>query len=156
MTADIAFDVRGMPVPQGSARAFVRGDRAVVVTGAGRGPLADWRGAIATEARAAAVGSSPITAPVYVSLSFRFPRPRSHYLPANATRPAPVLRLDAPQMVATRPDIDKLARAALDAITAVVIRDDAQVAVLSATKRYATVDEGPGVFVAIRRLAVTA
>jgi Holliday junction resolvase RusA-like endonuclease len=155
MSLTFAFDVRGMPVPQGSARAFVRGDRAVVVTGAGRGPLADWRGAIATEARSAAAGVAPLTAPVAVSLAFRFPRPRSHYLPVNASRPTPELRLDAPQMVATRPDIDKLTRAALDAITAVLIADDAQVAELRAMKCYATATEGPGVFVTVRPLAVT-
>jgi crossover junction endodeoxyribonuclease RusA len=38
---------------------------------------------------------------------------------------------------ATRPDIDKLARAVLDAMTGIVFIDDAQVAGLIAEKRYA-------------------
>ena len=36
----------------------------------------------------------------------------------------------------TMPDIDKLARCALDALTGIVFRDDAQIVDLHATKRY--------------------
>lgn len=154
MSGAIAFDVQGMPVPQGSARAFVRGARAVVVTGASRGPLADWRGAIATEARAAVEGA-PFQGPVSVQLVFRFPRPKSHWLPANASRPKPMLRLDAPELVASKPDADKIARAGLDAMTGVVFGDDAQVAFLAVTKRYVGNLEGPGVYVIVKPLAVT-
>lgn len=44
-----------------------------------------------------------------------------------------------------RPDIDKLARAILDALTDVWLRDDSHVVELCATKRLALVDEQPGV-----------
>ena len=125
----VAFDVRGLPVPQGSARAFVAGGRAIVATDANRtsSPLGAWRSAIATEARAAIGSAPPLSGPVRVGLAFRFPRPKAHYLPANGRRPAPVLRLDAPTWHACKPDADKLARAALDALTAVVLADDCQV-----------------------------
>lgn len=50
-----------------------------------------------------------------------------------------------------RPDIDKLARAALDAITSAgVFRDDSQVTQLAAMKRLAGVDEVPGLHLSIR------
>lgn len=141
---DLSFDVRGLPVPQGSVRAFVRGGRAVVA--AVRQPLAHWRGAVATEARAAMTDTTPIAVPVVVHLWFRMPRPASHYLPANAKRPTPQLRLTAPEYAQTTPDLDKLVRACLDAMTAVVWRDDAQVVRLVAQKRY---DETPGVAISV-------
>ncbi len=153
---ELAFDVRGLPIAQGTARAFIAGGRAIVTTEANRtsSPLGAWRSAIATEARAAVVGP-PITGPVEVLLGFRFPRPRSHYHPANRRRPTPDLRLDAPAHHVGRPDADKLARSALDALTAVVFADDSQVARLIVAKRYVDETEGPGVAVRIRQLEET-
>lgn len=145
---DLSFEVRGLPVPQGSVRAFVRGGRAVVV--GVKAPLAAWRGAVATEARdvMTEADAAPLQGPVAVHLWFRLPRPRSHYLPAGKTRPEPELRLDAPDYVQSAPDIDKLVRACLDAMTAVVFRDDSQVVRLVAQKRY---DDVPGVAISIWR-----
>ena len=48
----------------------------------------------------------------------------------------------------TRPDLDKLARALLDGITGVVVKDDSLVVDLMVGKRYG---EAPGVVVEIRR-----
>lgn len=143
---DLSFEVRGLPVPQGSVRAFVRGGRAVVA--AVRQPLAAWRGAVATEARAVMTeaDTAPLQGPVVVHLWFRLPRPQGHYLPAGRKRPAPELRADAPDFVQSAPDIDKLVRACLDAMTAVVFRDDSQVVRLVAQKRY---DELPGVAISV-------
>lgn len=150
----IDFTVRGLPVAQGSVRAFVRGNRAVVVGVSS--PLAAWRHAIATEARAAIEDAAPLSGPVSVMLAFRFARPQSHYLPANAKRPVRVLRLDAPDFMARTPDADKLARASLDALTAVVWIDDAQVAVLTVVKKYVSAaNPAPGVRISVRSLPVT-
>lgn len=145
---DLSFDVRGLPVPQGSVRAFVRGGRAVVA--AVRQPLAHWRGAVAGEARAAMLAAdlAPIAVPVVVHLWFRMPRPASHYLPAGRRRPVRELRLDAPDYAPSAPDLDKLVRAALDAMTAVVFLDDSQVVRLVAQKRY---DDTPGVAISVWR-----
>jgi crossover junction endodeoxyribonuclease RusA len=127
----IEFNVRGLPQPQGSSRAFVSGGRARIVTGAHAGPLGYWRHAIATEARAA-MGDRPLLeGPLVVILRFRLPRPKS----------APKRQ----QFPDRRPDIDKLARAGLDALTGVVLRDDAQVIELSADKSYGE----PGVTVRV-------
>jgi Holliday junction resolvase RusA-like endonuclease len=154
--AVIAFDVRGLPVAQGTARAFVARGRAILTTEANRtsSPLGAWRSAIATEARASVTGP-PVTGPVEVALAFRFPRPRAHFRPATGHRPTPELRLDAPLYHAGRPDADKLTRAALDALTSVVFADDGQVARLIVAKRYVDETEGPGVAVRVQHLETT-
>jgi crossover junction endodeoxyribonuclease RusA len=127
----IRFDVRGLPQAQGSARAFIAGGRAMIATEANRprSPLGAWRTAIATEARAAMSDRGVLEEPLALSVTFRMPRPKSH-------RGAKGLKPSAPSHVATKPDIDKLLRAVLDALTGVVFRDDAQVAVLGASKQY--------------------
>lgn len=157
MTPLIEFDVRGLPVAQGTARAFVAGGKARIATDSNRAnsPIGAWRTAIATEARGAIEGHPLLTGPVAVDLVFRLPRPRAHFLPANGSRPAPALRLDAPVFVTAKPDADKLTRAALDALTAVVFGDDAQVGRLVVTKRYAAPTEGPGVRVRVACLEET-
>lgn len=71
---------------------------------------------------------------VFVSLGFAFLRPKSV---TEKKRP----------YVTVKPDIDKLARAVLDAMTGVVIRDDAQVVKLEVEKQYSVVT---GVGIAVR------
>ena len=134
----VTFGVRGIPVPQGTARAFVAGGRAFLATDANRlnSPIGAWRAAIAREAQVAMTGWALIETPVGIMATFGLPRPRS--LPKRVTEP------DA------KPDLDKLARALLDAITGVVIRDDAQVVDLQLRKLYD--DEQPGVFVNVVEL----
>lgn len=148
------FTVAGQPVPQGSARAFAIRGQARIVTVTAR--LADWRHAIATEARAAMAGRELVPGPVAVTLHFRpASRPASHFLPANRRRPAPELRADAPEWHIAPPDADKLCRAALDALTGVVWADDRQVARLVVTKQWPEPGEAPGVDITIRRLEGT-
>lgn len=135
----LEFAVRGLPVAQGSARAFVAGKRAIIATEANnaRSPLGAWRTAIATEARDAMGSAALLEGPIRVAVTFASPRPRNHYLPANSRRPAPVLRLDAPLWDIRKPDVDKLTRALFDALTNVVWRDDAQVVTVRARKVFA-------------------
>lgn len=147
MTDHLDFRVRGTPVPQGSVRAYVRDDRAVVNSVTPR--LADWRHAIAAEAAEAMGDDPPWTGPIGLRLGFILARPASHFLPANSRRPEPVLRVDAPEYVDRAPDLDKLERAALDALTGVLYLDDRQVARLSADKSWGDI---PGVDVRARRL----
>lgn len=79
----------------------------------------------------------PINAPVCVWLDFIMPRPAS--TPKKRTPPA-----------VKKPDLDKLARAALDAIgSAGVYRDDSHVIQLHCTKRLAQLDETPGLTITI-------
>lgn len=89
---------------------------------------------MALAARAAHQGG-PLEGPVRVSCAFVFPRPK-HHRRANGN-----LREGAPRRHGSRPDVDKLARAILDGITGVVLRDDSQVSELWAVKTYG---EQPG------------
>ena len=138
----IDFFVPGTPVTQGSKTAIVRHGRAVIVEGKTkehRDQFQAWRHAVGTEARQATVrfnGPWPTEHPVIVTLDFGIQQPAS----------APKRRRTWPAKPRSG-DIDKLARAVLDAITGVLVADDAQVIGLSATKRYAR----PGVHVRIWR-----
>ena len=128
----LTFTVRGIPVPQGSVKAFMAGGKARVATKSA--PLIAWRTAIATAA-ASAMGDEPVmTGPVVVRATFRLPRP--------ASAPKRV------QVPAVRPDIDKLTRALLDGMTGVVVKDDALVVVLGVDKVYS---DTPGVAVTVTR-----
>ena len=123
--------VIGPPVPKGSARAFVipgKGDqspRAVVVQN-NKKALAHWQTQIGNEARTAMNSTQvppPFDGPFIVSVTFRLNRPRSVSV---KDRPVPTVK----------PDLDKLVRAVLDALTGILWRDDAQVVTIIATKRY--------------------
>jgi Holliday junction resolvase RusA-like endonuclease len=122
----ISFSVPGVPVPQGSKRAFVVGGRAVMAE-ANR-ETKPWRAAVAAAA-AEAMPEGPAANPVDIELAFIFPRPKGHYGRRG-------LRPSAPVYKTTKPDIDKLTRAVLDAITGIVIRDDAQVVRLLTIKTF--------------------
>lgn len=75
-------------------------------------------------------------APLVVGIQFRLARPKNHYLPANSRRDTPFLRDNAPKHPAGKPDLDKLIRAVLDALTGLVWRDDSQVVHVEAWKLY--------------------
>ena len=133
--------IPGIPVPQGSSRAFVRGGRAFVTSA--NPHLRPWRATLAAAIADATIGAEQLTGPVGVDLDFTFPRPASHFGKRG-------LRGTAPLFPCGRPDVDKCARAVLDALTdAGAIRDDAQVVELAAVKSYG---EHPGVRVFVREL----
>lgn len=126
MTA-VMVTVYGVPATQGSSRAFVRGKRAII-TSANNDRLKPWREAVRSTL-VDHIGPSwlPIDGPTQVTVKFLLPRPAS----------APKRRRTWP-VGARSGDLDKLARAVLDAATdAGVWRDDAQVVRLSAGKDYA-------------------
>jgi Holliday junction resolvase RusA-like endonuclease len=124
----LEFFADGDPVPQGSTRAFARNGR-VVTTNDPSGRLERWRGDIRSAAKPILPpGFDCLEGPVAISVDFAFARPRSHYLPVTKSRPVAVLRPDAPVWHSQKPDVDRLLRAVLDALTAVVWRDDSQVA----------------------------
>jgi Holliday junction resolvase RusA-like endonuclease len=86
-------------------------------------------------------GRAPVDEhPLHVSLRFSFLRPKSH-LKKNGE-----LRKGAPVAMTRKPDIDKLVRPVLDALTGIVWRDDSQV-----TSHYADKSYGPqnGVWVKV-------
>lgn len=96
--------------------------------------LKAWRNQIIFAARMQWGLRPPLAGPLLVWLEFAMPAPK------RKVRELPTVR----------PDLDKLVRPCLDALTASAIySDDAQVTELRATKRYAAEDEGPGVRIRI-------
>lgn len=126
------FHVAGLPVPQGSKKAFpMKSGRIAIVDASGK-RLKNWRAAVAAEA---ARNSEDYLYEGAVSVEVMFHMKR-------AKKPSPAHR-DHPIM---RPDVDKLARAILDSLTNTVFVDDSQVCKLVTHKRYADI---PGVWVEV-------
>lgn len=128
------FHVAGDPLPKGSidhvTRRYSRdsADRATKTRAAGG--LKRWMQFIAWTARASRVEA--LEGPVSMRLIFHMRRPKS----VKRARPT------------VNPDVDKLARAVLDALEGVAYRNDGQVVELQLAKYYAT--GAPGVEIAIR------
>lgn len=128
----IEFQVHGLPIPQGSTRVWMVNGKPITTSSAkGLGP---WRRLVADVAQRYAP-SQPWDGPVHIELQFGLPKPKS----------APKKRRVWPDK---RPDLDKLTRAVLDALTYVVFSDDSQVVEIHATKDYGA----PGVVIGIRRV----
>lgn len=144
----IAFTVPGKPVPQGSMRAFTRKGGGVGMTPGNEKEVGEFRSRVALAAQAA--GARPVCGPVRVKLFFWLPRPKGHF---GTGRNEGVLKASAPRYPVVKPDIDKLVRACLDALTAVAFDDDNQVVHLEVLKEYARV---PCTDIAIEPLDVAA
>lgn len=147
----VTFEVVGRPIPQGSTRAFAirkGGGKGAPIVGVGTtndasGSLSKWRGDIRNAATLVLEdGFARTIGPVRVELVFRLRRPASHYLPANKSRPKRVLRPDAPLWCSAGPDLDKLVRAVMDALTGVVYIDDQQVFDLADTRKVWSEEDG--------------
>jgi len=114
--------VEGVPVPQGSFR-HVGNGRII----SANPKLNAWRDTIAQQI-AQQTAHRLIEAPIRLQLVFTLPRPKS----------VPIGRRATPT---TKPDLDKLTRAVMDAISleryCQVIKDDSLVTDLHAAKRYA-------------------
>lgn len=125
--------VRGLPAPQGSKRAYVNrytGRAALVESSAAVKP---WR----ADVRAAMDYEwcyQPLEGPVSLRLRFAFHRPKGHTGKRG-------LLPSAPEHKVTKPDLDKLVRSTLDAMTGVVFRDDSQVISLTAWKGWTEGDD---------------
>jgi crossover junction endodeoxyribonuclease RusA len=137
LNADVAFHVHGTPAPQGSktrtAHGYVREDNP---------RTRPWRNAVAAAAHDAMRGRPPLPGPLHLEVTFLFPRPKGHY---RTGRHAGELRDRAPRFCPTRPDLDKLLRAVGDAITGIVVVDDAQLVRVTAWKMYGS----PGAYIAV-------
>lgn len=127
----VQFRVAGRPVTQGSKNAFVvqpkDGKPRAVVVDDDKASLKPWREAVrSTALEHLGDAWQPYPGPVHVQLVFALPKPAS----------APKTRRTWP-IGARSGDVDKLARACLDALTdAGCWRDDAQVVRLLIDKDY--------------------
>lgn len=132
--SQIKFTVYARPEPQGSAKGFVfqgkfgAKPRAIITTSNSK--LKPYRQELTHTAMAAIKDGghpTPMAAkhvPVSIVLDFFLERPAS--IPKKRTH------------LVVKPDIDKLVRANLDALTGVIYADDAQVVELSVRKHYGT------------------
>ena len=146
----VRFSVPGIPVPKGSFRVlpFKKKTGQLGVKFIPFPRLIEWQAAIRFEASRLYAPNLPWTGPVNIRISFRFPRPKSHFI---SMEPGVVgLKGDCPMFVTRRPDLDKLIRSVLDAITGVLIKDDSQVVSLQAVKKYANINGRPGVTVSVK------
>lgn len=169
----LTLTVLGKCEPQGSATAFVplkdgypiaRGGRlpdgryrngSVVVNVTSDNPnLKKWRTAVANAARRKWDVRPPIEdESLHVEACFFLKRPENHW---RSGRFAHLLKDDAPATPTTIPDVDKLLRAILDALTGIIYRDDGLVTSAPPEKRYAVPSEandGRGVRIMVYRRA---
>lgn len=154
----ITFFVHGLPVAQGSKRAFaLKKNNAytgrTVMLESGGEKLRNWRQDVKAAAIQAAKDAgleSPLKQPLKLSVDFIFPRPKSHY---RTGKNANVQRPDAPFYHTAKPDLGKLIRAVEDSITGVIWHDDSCVAYYFATrKRYAEFGQPAGATITIETL----
>lgn len=123
--------VPGQPAPQGSKRHVGHG----VLVESSRA-VAPWRTTVAWHVAQAYAGSV-LDVALAVDIEFVMRRPTS--CPKRSTPPA-----------TKRPDLDKLARAVLDALSGVVWRDDSLIIDLHPTKRLAEIGELAGARIRVR------
>jgi Holliday junction resolvase RusA-like endonuclease len=122
--------VRGTPAPMGSKKGFYNKHTGRVHMVESSAKVRPWREAVRSEALAANLAANhgsvvTIDGPIVVDMVFTFTRPKSHY---RTGRNAHLLRDDAPPRPDGKPDLDKLLRSTMDALTdAAVWRDDARV-----------------------------
>lgn len=136
----VSIDVMGLPAAQGSKRHVGRG---VLVESSKR--VGPWREAVVAAAIQQDAANKQLDGPVKVDVSFYFPRPKSH------TNAAGHLKPNAPFVHYTTPDLDKVIRSTLDALTqAAVITDDARVQEITARKLYATSERAPGALIFVK------
>ena len=128
----IEFTVIGVPQPQGSARAFIRGNHAIVTHD--NPQTTNWRHTIATQAQSVA-RNELFLGPVALRVTFRLPRPIS--LPKKVSHHV------------RKPDLDKLIRAIGDGLTGTVFVDDKQIVELHAAKVYTSGARPPSAHIVV-------
>jgi len=143
MATTIQAWIPGEPKGQPRPRAFARNG---MVRMYDPGTAEGWKSCIAA-ALVGKVPAEPMTGPIMVTMAFSMPRPRNHYRTGKQSHR---LRDDAPVYHTGKPDADNLAKAVMDALSALrVWRDDAQVAHLYVEKRY---DDTPGCVLRVQEM----
>ena len=117
--APIAFIVPGPPACKGSVVSF-RAPSGRIVTKTDSKNGKSWARAVAWSALSAGIAPLPKGVGVSVSVEYQFTAP------IRGERGTPCVR----------PDVDKLARALLDALTGIAYEDDGQVVSLTVRKLY--------------------
>lgn len=123
--SEIRFVVHGNPAPKGSATAFYSEKQGRTFSHQSKS-VQEWERLVRSQAQTHAAACGLWEGPVSMALEFYLLMPKS--LPKKR---------QATAMPDKHPDLDKLARAVLDALKGVIYRDDAQVvSITPLTKRY--------------------
>lgn len=156
----VSFRVVGTPGPQGSKKAIPiskKGpDGSRVFTGKvnmieSSTKVKPWRAQVAEQFKA--TGAAKINGAVSVGITFFLARPKAHY---RTGKFAHLLKPTAPLYPEGKPDIDKLVRSTLDALTqSGAYHDDAKVVNLHVSKRFADHREPGAVIQLIPKAAAT-
>lgn len=144
----LAFTVYGVAQAKGSMRAIqIRGMKFPIVTDSNKSARS-WSQLVA-EGASRAIHELPasergvLTEGVRLTVAFYLPRPKKYNRRG----------VDAAHL--TKPDLDKLLRAVLDALTKVAFQDDSQVTQLIASKHYAPLDGAPHVDIRVEHAPAT-
>jgi len=140
----VKFFAPGVARPQGSKKAFLNKRTGKPIYVEASPHVKEWRSVIAASAGTVWKDRPLIEGKVCLQLTFCFLRPKNHY---GTGKNAKILKPSAPQDHLKAPDLDKLARAVLDALTNVCYRDDNQVVELELFKLWVT--DRPGVQVCV-------
>ena len=108
--------------------------------------LKEWRTTVGWYAQRELKGRK-FAAGVRATMVFMFERPKSHYRIGKFSH---LLKDSAPDDHTQYPDIDKLERAILDALTGVAYSDDAQVCAVGKSKRWVPRGHLPGLEITLR------
>jgi len=129
----------GTPKAQPRPRAFARNGKARMYD---PGTAEAWKSDIAEQTKK--LHDMQLEGPIKVSLYFLMERPKSHFNTDGKS-----LKPNSPRYFTKKPDADNLAKAVLDALTAMgVWKDDSQVVILDVTKSWAEVTS-PGCILTI-------
>ena len=118
----ISFTVLGVARPKGSTKAFMRPGMKFPIVTSDNKSVKGWEDSVRAAIQQHAAGVF-FRGPVVVRIDFHLPRPKT--LPRKVRDHC------------KKPDLDKLARGSLDAMTGVLWNDDAQVVDLHVVKHYA-------------------
>jgi crossover junction endodeoxyribonuclease RusA len=135
----IEFKVYGIPQPQGSTKAFIpKGWTRPIITSDNK-KNKPWRqdvsGAALVEMQKSGLALME-GVPIVINVTFVFDRPKS-------------LKKGVTDKI-TKPDIDKLLRSVLDALTGIVFKDDSQVVLAMVEKVFG---DQPGACISVRERA---
>lgn len=136
----IRFHVPGIPVAKARPKISTRGGVVRTFTPA---KTVGFEGKVAYAAEQAMAGASPLLGPIHLSLSVALPIPVSWSKKKQGAALAGIVQ------PCGRPDLDNYVKSVADGGNGILWHDDAQITLLSASKRYAAV---PGVSVEVLAL----
>jgi Holliday junction resolvase RusA-like endonuclease len=147
----VEFFVPGKPATAGSKRGFVNKKTGRVIMVPDNERSVPWTTNVQGHALQAMHGKCVASGPVLLVISFVLDRPKGHY---RTGKHAGELRPDAPAFSTSKPDCTKMLRCIEDALTGIVWKDDAQVALQITSKPYANPGETPGAQVRVYGIVI--